>query len=260
MIEEGAKISGGGEMRICRRCSDPFVFYRSPVPWENSAKTCPECTDRIQARPSVIMERRVLNFFSPVLVKSLPKNDWVLTDTGYHFDKGLYKIDVSGKPYGASWSGRIVIYSNKIIAPGDIICIREMQAVHKVKKIRYARPTMEHGTIMQEQTVPLQSENEEAFESREFHPYLVFEKFEIHENPVMLSLSWISRYSKTTLKGFGRQYRYKIDTSIAVAAWSVSGGVRSGRAHTESVLAITTPENPVVVTGSGDAEGEEFII
>ena len=258
MIEEGTKIIGGGEMRICQRCSGAFVFYRNPIDWENSAKTCPECTDRIQSRPSVIMERRVLNFFSPVFVKSLP-GDWVITDTGYHSDSGIYKIDIPGSNYGASWSGRIVIYSNQIISPGDVISIREMRAVHKVKRIRYHRPTMEHGIIMQEQTVPLQSENEEAFETKELHPYLVFEKFEkVLENPVM-SLNWIIRYSKTTLKGYGRQYRYEIDTDAAVAAWMIHGGVRSGRAYTEAGLVITSPENPVIITGSGDLSGEEVI-
>lgn len=55
----------------------------------------------------------------------------------------------------------------------------------------------------------------------------------------------------------GRQYRYEFDTDGAVADWSITGGYRSGRAHTEGVLSITDTEHPVIVRGHLEAAGEE---
>ncbi len=258
MTIQGTKISTGGELRICSKCSKPFVFYAGSR-YKNAAKVCPTCIDMAQGRPSYVVERHELARYNGVEIVSLP-DEWEEFDTKYHSDHQCYRIDIKGSKYGASWLGRIVIYADKPYAAGDVVDIREMRAVHKVKRVYRQRGTV-YGTVVSTfENTPMSEDVDDddanAVVVHEERPYLVFEP---SDTDPQYNLHWITRYSKTTLKGYGRQYRYTIDSSAAIASWRVYGGARSGRLGTTGVLAITDEDHPVIVSGSLDACGVEVI-
>lgn len=260
-IPEGLKLSGDGELRVCVRCSKPFVFYAGGR-YENAAKVCPTCLDRIQGRPSIVLERKEVGRWEGVEIQSLP-GTWDIFDSEHHTDDACYKIDVKGEKYGASWSGRIVIYSKKEFGKGDLVDVREMFAVHKVQRV-YTKQGNVYGTDLNTtiEDVPLNQEVEEGDrvrverDARSERSYLVLEETESEKQ---YNLHFIQRRTKTTLKGYGSQYGYTVDDDCAVASWRISGGARSGRYHTDGVLAITTPEHPVLVTGRLEASGKDEV-
>ena len=255
--------TGELELRICRTCGKQFVWYND-MAYGDKPTHCPSCADKLQKRPSVVVERKMLRQWRGVKIESLPKKgQWQEFQTGYKSDKPVWKLDIKGKEFGARWSGRIVIYAHEPYKPGDVIDIREMVAKHEVKVIRWRRPTIHGSWVTEEQEIPL-TEEPEVREDQEVatvvnsRPYLVFERpTEQHED---LELHWVQRYSKTTLKGFGAQYWYTINSDAAIAAWRVYGGARSGRFNTTGVLAITAPGHPVIVQGFGEAKDEDVYI
>jgi len=193
--------------------------------------------------------RRECKYISPqVKICSLPA-EWQEFHSGFSGDFQCFKIDVSGRRYGASWRGRIVIYADKPYEVGDVVRIREMEAVHKVKAVYTEKATIYGGTVTLRKEVPLSSK--EGVEELARRPYLVFEDASSDEPQAFLV--WAEARTKTTLKGFGRQYRASIiDKSLK--SWDIYGGYRSGRAYTEAVLAIVDSEHPVIVQSRGDVE------
>lgn len=261
-IQEGTQISGGGELRVCVRCSTPFVFYSGR--YKSAAKVCPTCQDRIQGRPSRILERKELNRWEGIEIQSLP-GEWQVFDSEFQTDDACYKIDVKGERYGASWSGRIVIYGKEEFKTGDIINIREMEAIHKVKRVSHTTKNIYGDVNTHINDIPLQENHKQSMidnvyvddDARSYRHYLVFER---SDSPKQCNLHWIKKYSKTTLKGYGRQYKYSIDATTAITCWSIRGGARSGRYYTVGVLAITNQDHPVLTSGSLEASGEDQII
>jgi len=248
-IPEGLKISGGGELRVCVRCSRPFVFYANDR-YTNAAKVCPACQDRIQGRPSIVLERREIGRWEGVEIQSLP-GPWDIFDSEHRTDDACYRIDVKGERYGASWSGRIVIYAKQEFGKGDLVDIREMLAIHKVTRVKTQTRTIRGETLTSIEDVPLDhtvepGENQSVDEdARSRRQYLVLEA---SESQKQFNLHFIHRRTKTTLKGYGAQYGYTVDDDAAVASWSVHGGARSGRYYTDGVLAITDQDHPIPVS------------
>jgi len=86
----------------------------------------------------------------------------------------------------------------------------------------------------------------------EKHRYIVLtptnpEKLLDEEKTANRMLVFQSAYSKTTLKGFGRQFHASLDTeSVISVLGSCSGGARSGRFETQYVLAIVSPDYPLI--------------
>jgi hypothetical protein len=58
-------------------------------------------------------------------------------------------------------------------------------------------------------------------------------------------LLWLEAYSKTTLKGLGRQYAAGLNLDAAEETWQVRGGARSGRYGTQAALVVCAPGAPI---------------
>lgn len=248
-LSAGARLS----RKPCEDCEKYFVYYPAGLPQASTPKRCPRCQDVRQNRPSVAEERYEVGFYPAVEVKSLPATQWVEYTPAHPGDIGCYLMVIKGKEFGAAWEGRIDIFAPREIAPGDVINIRYMEATHRVKVVTETRSTLHHGDVSVEHMVPLDHpEGEVVLRTRR---YLVLET----AAPGTESkgrLVWATAYTKTTIKGLGRQFWSKI-TGTSIAEWRISGGVRSGRAHTTGVLAIVDADHPLMVTTTGDVKGEE---
>lgn len=245
---------------VCQNCDEEF-----PVSPEHFArlgfrilpKRCPKCVDLSQRRPSVVVERRLLNVYDGIELVSLPPGEWQDVKA-WEKDVPAFKLVIKGSRYGASWSGRIDLFATSIPSPGNIVSIREMEAKHliKVRRENRARNDFESGTVQEyikEIELPVTADDPDAEEVIRVRRYLVLEPF---DGPAICRLVWAEAYTKTTLKGFGRQYWAEIK-GAPIVSWLVSGGVRSGRAHTTGALAIVDQDHPLYVIKTGDIEGEE---
>lgn len=215
-------------------------------------KRCPKCADIAQARPSVAIERKCIAVYDGVEIVSLPPAPWQETE-GYKKDVPAFRLTIKGSRYGASWSGRIDLFATSIPSPGNIVSIREMEAKHLIKVRREQRVTLEHSKVTVEKELPVTADDPDAEEVIRVRRYLVLEPF---DGPAICRLVWAEADTKTTLKGFGRQYWAEIK-GTPIASWLVVGGVRSGRAHTTGALAIVDQDHPLYVIKTGDIEGEE---
>lgn len=196
----------------CKICG--LTFEDHTPDHMNDAKVCPRCNDIRQKRDTIVLERDCLAQWQSVQIVSLPAA-WQ-SFQGRKKDKLEWKIDFSGKQFGASWGGRIVIRAQQPFEVGDVVDIRLMTSKHQ------------------------------RGEFTETHEYIVFEKTEALE--AQAKVEWNTAYSKTTLKGLGRHYRREIVYSAdPLYKKFVNGGVRSGRAYTNGELSITHMDTMVGV-------------
>lgn len=155
-----------------------------------------------------------------------------------------WRMVVKGQRFGATWSGRIDLWTVAQEPPkvGDVVYLREMEVIKRVAKARWERATLEHGTVSGHRQVPLGTEGAEEYE--EEREYIRLDPAPDRE-PRERELVWVQAYTKTTIKGFGRQYHAHLEGS---PLWhqEVSGGVRSGRAYTQAWLAVVDPDHPIV--------------
>ncbi len=249
---EKMELSGGARLssQPCRECRKYFVFYPAKLPGDGALpKVCSTCQDVRQSRPSVVVERREIAVYDAVEIVGLPPAEWQEFQ-GTETDDPAYKIDVRGKKFGADWNGRIIIYAAQPYSIGEIVSIRYMEATHRVKAVSEERETV-YGKVQVEKILPMTAEegDEKLFTGQ----YLVLEKARKEE--VVGKLVWAEAHTKTTLKGFGRQYWAEV-SGQPLAEWRVSGGVRSGRAHTTGVLAVVREEHPLIIQKTGDIKGE----
>jgi hypothetical protein len=230
----------------CRDCDKSFESRLIRGAW---LVRCPTCADIAQRRPSVVIERRQL-FSQLVLVESLP-GAWKRFQASPK-DEGCWEIKRKGSQYGAAWSGRVDMFSGDALPPrvGQVALFEEIEALHRLRseseKVGRYAPNGIRLTYNIEHRLPPQSEKGREIIDR--HRYVrLSSPGAIALNPEELpKLIWLSCYSKTTLKGFGRQFEYQL---IGSPLWKkeVTGGVRSGRAYTESVLAIVDDDHPLEV-------------
>lgn len=247
---------------VCQQCGKEFPVnpgHFAQMGFKNLPKRCPKCADIAQARPSVAIERKCIAVYDGVEIVSLPPGDWQETE-GYKKDIPAFRLTVKGSRYGAAWSGRIDLFSASIPQPGDIVSIREMEAKHliKVRRENRARNDFESGTVQEyikEIELPVTADDPDAEEVIRVRRYLVLEPF---DGPATCRLVWAEAYTKTTLKGFGRQYWARVEG--ALTSWKVKGGYRSGRAYTVGVLAIVDPDHPLYVITEGDTEEEKIYL
>ena len=252
MTLENIQLSGNAKLSAhgCADCGKYFVYYPQYIRSGEAPKRCPRCKDVEQGRPSLAEERRQIAFYEGVRVVSLP-GEWVEFHSGARRDAPQWRIDIKGQEFGAAWDGRIVIYAPRPIVAGEVVNVREMEVIHRVKVKTETRQTLHHGPVTVERELPITgTEGEEMMRQRR---YLVLEPTPDVQPKV--ELVWATAYTKTTLKGFGRQYWAKVGGS-PIAQWGISGGYRSGRAHTDGVLAIVDEEHPLLITTTGDLQGE----
>jgi len=240
---------------VCQTCGEEFPVnpgHFAQMGFKNLPKRCPTCADKAQARPSVAVERNLLNVYDGVEIVSLPPGKWQETE-GYKKDVPAFRLTVKGSRYGAAWNGRIDLFTAAVPEIGAVVSIREMESRHLIKVRREQRQTLEHGVVTVEKELPITADDPDAKEVIRVHRYLVLEPF---DGPAICRLVWAEADTKTTLKGFGRQYWADLKGS-PIASWQVTGGYRSGRAHTTGALAIVDQDHPLYVIKTGDIEGEE---
>lgn len=240
---------------VCNECGREFEVnpgHFAQLGFKNLPKRCPTCNDIRQGRPSVVVERKLQAVYDGVEIVSLPPGEWEQV-AGFDGDQSGYRLTVKGRRFGASWYGRIDLFSQSIPKVGDVVSVRTMEAEHKVKQVLKTRPTMRYGEVTIEEILPVTDSNPEAEVVIKTHRYLVIEPW---EGESTCRLVWVEAHTKTTLKGLGRQYWAEI-SGAPIASWRISGGVRSGRAHTDAVLAIVDKEHPLYVTVEGDIQEEK---
>lgn len=259
----------------CPQCGTDFesLFKRGAY-----QKYCPTCVDERQRKSSVIQER--LSLYGPVLVKieSLPGewHEFALKKS----PEPSYVIDTSGARYGVRWSGRIVIRADKAWQPSDVVLFEEVEAQHKVLSVAYTRHWMNKDDEPRERRasvgVPpaLKDETAEVLErwvTTEVHktfPDATVSDIEVEAETIEVRryvrldavagiedpddeqyeslprLIWVTAPYKATLKGYGRQYAYKLSGS-PIWAQEISGAVRSGRMGSRAMLALVDDEHPL---------------
>lgn len=247
---------------LCKDCQTIFVWHEG-AKFSNDPNRCPTCADKAQKRPSIIQERTELARFERVEIKSLP-GAWVMGESGVESDYPCYKITKRGADFGQSWLGRIDIFADAPYDIGNIVNVRVMEAKHLVKKWRFTaghimKSPFDEPKHLVERTLDINDEKApeaETTEEVERREYIVLEGI-AEAVEAQYSLVWATAYSKTTLKGYGRQYHASLDTSTTIWHTSCQGGVRSGRAGSEGVLAVVDKEHPLISTFS---EGGEKLV
>jgi len=227
--------------KICRMCGSEF-FARC---WRGTFPAfCPTCQDIRQKRPSIVVEREML--FGPLVVEieSLP-GEWSSYRAAKR-DLPCFKMTVKGRKFGASWRGRIDIFAPVPWKKGDVVEFSEVESVHLVRYKKQFRPTIYGGKVLVKSRLPLDSDEGEMELERRLYIRLDPAPPGAGASGELPKLVWSVASYKTTLKGLGRQYRYR---HVGCPLWSTSvhGAVRSGRAGAEGVLAIVDDEHPLKV-------------
>lgn len=222
------------EVRTCVECASLYEVYSDRA----SPVRCPSCADRAQRRPTQVVQRARLATWTAE-IHSLP-GEWQRFQANKK-DRPCWKIDLCGRSYGADWAGRIVIYAAHPFVPGDVVRVRLMRAEHRVRVVYRERHTLHHGSVVVSEKRHLHRDEGGEIET-DAYEYLVFEPTDAAPDA---RITFTKAFSKTTLKGFGRQYRS--DTVFeADPLWSktIYGGYRSGRAGTNATLAIIAYDDP----------------
>lgn len=230
---------------VCQECGKEFPVapdHFAQMGFRHLPKRCPTCKDIQQDRPSVVVERKCLEIYDGVEIVSLP-GEWLKVPRRERSDKETFGMTILGRKFGAAWNGRIDLFALHSWESGDIVSVRVMEVTHKVRFVTEEVSTLRHGTILVHKNVPI-GNTEEGKITLEKRQYLALERWD--REPSGMKLVWVTAYSKTTLKGFGRQYRAEI-VGAPVAEWRIGGGVRSGRAYTDGCLAIIDQDHPLMV-------------
>ena len=238
------------ETRTCRDCGQEFKSRIIRGSW---LSRCPECADVRQHRPSAVKERTVV--IEPIMcvIESLP-GEWQQFATGQHDDQSCVRMIVKGDRYGVAWNGRCDIYAHAVFQPGDVVWLTELEVIHRVKVVEERRSTstftqLAGGPVAKivQNKVPLwyKQDGEEIIETRRYVRLDNVCDDEMPENLAVLPrLIWVEAHSKTTIKGFGRQYGNQLR---GAPLWEkrISGGCRTGRIHSEGALALVDAEHPL---------------
>lgn len=218
---------------------------------------CPACMDKRQRRPVVAVHTECVRKWPAVRIHSLPC-EWTKF-RAREDDLPDWKISVRGERYGAHWSGRVDMRAphhsfHNPPTVGDVVSVWEMKGDREVMVLKYTVPTLHYGPSPRQRYLPVTATREEIA-AAEAETGGNAER--ITETRTWLSLGspmaeaadrvllWLEAYSKTTLKGFGRQYAAGLHLDGAEAVWEVSGGCRSGRYGTQAALVICAPGAPI---------------
>ena len=238
----------------CSVCSKDFNF--APTSYDIMGlrampKRCPACNDERQGRPSICVER--ICVYSEIVkvgvsAVELLQKMWLMEKEDQHFestDFQCWSLAVKGGWFGASWQGRIQLFSYidpQLIVPGSHLHLREMVSKKKawVKK--------------EDENIRLAWGDVEGKESVVEDSYIVIEPL-AGADPKLL-LVWAEAHTKTTIKGFGRQYHSHLSGGPTVWEKRVHGECRSGRYGADAALAIVDPSATLVVVHQEDGHTE----
>ncbi len=210
--------------------------------------------DKRQDRPDITISRRAIFEVKVKISSTLPCKWQKVEDPKNDTLKPVYHGVIKGDQFGADWNGRIDLWAIMPEPPkvGQAVKLTEMEVEKTVAKEKWSRETMHYGTVHGYKQVPLGTEKAEEFTEK--RNYVRLEPVEADENTNYPKLIWVEAYSKTTLKGFGRQYHASLSGS-PIWKKEVSGGYRSGRASTTVWLAVVDKNN--FVKFSHRENGEE---
>lgn len=214
------------ESRICSDCDKEFAAVMHKGVW---TRRCPTCADIAQRRPSVCRSRTTIYGPTTCVIESLP-GEWEKFTTGQHRDEYVWKISVKGREFGAQWNGRVDIYARQPFVIGKVVDLVEIEAVHSVLATRTEQATSgftqaKGGPAVvthREVVAPrehLHQQVEDASAELETHRYIRLQQpapAVAHGREAMAKddlprLVWRVAHSKTTIKGFGRQYGAHLD-------------------------------------------------
>lgn len=248
------------EMRVCGNCGENFAVYEQ-IDENTPQKNCPKCASLRRARRTgVVQTRKCLEEYRGVqIITDLPTWNDVRSRAGHSL-----KSVTKGSQGGASWSGRIDIWArgfDKAPTNGDFVNIRLMESsVEPKPEMVEARLEKYAGVIsrqagddpakIEEVTARFKKELSQIEKRRYIvlEPATPNEDLDEEERNAHLMLVFESAYSKVTLKGFGRQFRSSINTENVISVLgSAAGGARSGRFGTEYILAVVSPDHPLVM-------------
>lgn len=250
----------------CTRCEKQFQValdvYRT-LEFSTLPKRCPTCCDEIQGRPDVVLDRTTISEYICRVDQSFARFfDRAIEFKPIPTDSGSRRLTLKGSDYGAQWSGRVDLYSHLWpVSAGDVVTVTHNAVKRRVWYVKTERRTVfDTRTWTTTRRVP-QSYSPIAGESEvgqreEVNEYLLLSR-NLDSTAAMLqrdalpTLCFLEAYSKETLKGLGRQFRRRIEGE-PLAAWSVSGGCRSGRYGTHAMIAVVDPLDPLHVVGVGD--------
>lgn len=204
-------------------------------------KRCPKCIDIQQKRPDITLSRKEL-FSSIVQIHSLPPGEWSRYQAA-GTDVPVWRMLVKGSLFGASWNGRIDLWATggEPPKPSDVVQLSWMESVKRIVKKE-----------------PEVDRDQATSEVEEVRRYVRLDPAPDAE-PNGRVLVWASAHSKTTLKGFGRQYSESLEES-SIWKLGISGGVRSGRERTSAVLAIVHEDSPIrIIHREGGSLEERYI-
>ncbi len=284
------------ELKVCRNCGDNFAVYEI-VEIDNQEVAeqldCPRCASlRHERRAGVVETRKCLEEYHGLkIISDLPAWGLVHTHTG-----DIFKSVTKGSKGGASWSGRIDIWARgfgeKPPACDGLVDVRVMESTIAPKKgalqkridnlfgvitkqaIEEARTQRDKICEEEKRSVEIDdilpgirqdivARFREELSAVEKHKYIVLTptdpaKLLDEERNANRMLVFQSAYSKTTLKGLGRQFHASLDTENVISVLgSASGSARSGRFGTHYVLAVVSPDHPLVRTFSEDGRVEK---
>ena len=252
-LTEGIELALGGVLRICAQCSKPFAQYHR----RTEQHLCPACIDLRDSRPSVVIERTLITLIEGVRIANLPA-DWQPFTADPERDEGCYRISLKGEQYGATWSGRLVLYAPRVIGRGEVVRLRHMRAAHQVQAIYHEHATSPFtqlkggpASTTTRERIAITAEDPAAQTEIDRYEYVVLEP--TPGSAAAYELIWAEADTKTTLKGYGRQYWAAI-TGAPLWELRIGGGLRSGRAHTTGVLAVVDTEHPLIIHGTGDIQ------
>jgi hypothetical protein len=237
------------EERTCKRCGETFPseFHRGTF-----AAHCPACKDYLDHRPSVVVERTLVGGPWCCTIESLPGR--LIEFRGQKDDEASWRLVVKGQEFGVSWSGRIDIFAEHDFQPGQVVEVSEIEVKHKVKLIEVSRATSPFTQFRggpaevthQERRPADWREGEEVIETRRYLRLDACADLTAENSPDLPRLVWRMADWKTTLKGYGRQWKRAL-RGAPVAEWRVTGSCRSGRYGATAALAIVNAEHPLNV-------------
>ena len=254
---------------VCVECGKEFLAF--PTRFGTYPKRCPDCLARLHAERGgyqvtrKLLERVVVNAWVRLRLDSLPANWEKVQIEEKHHSRPAYKIDFKGREFGASWSGRIVMWADEPILPGNLVDLEQMEARYQVcvsYETHHSVGAAYKGydaTYTIRKHLPLTECQEELDETTdpsgprsEVDSHVYYRMRPARDGQATGRLVYVEGTSKTTLKGLGAQYHVKITIPPDAEVLShVHGHYRSGRAGGDGYLLVLPLASKIIVMGSG---------
>ena len=169
----------GGKLRVCEQCGKAFFQFERK---STVARTCPKCKDIRAENFSLVEGRALVSVYNRLTIdESFPTEGWEMVQTP---DGLRYKLDRRGT------FGQIVVWAKSIPQVGDVVNMRKMRSLHRLRKSTEMRKRIERGKEVEFEVVHRHhSFSEDGREDTDEHVYYV-----IHpttQTPTGERLGWV---------------------------------------------------------------------